>query len=265
MSGFSADWLALREPADAAARSRPLTIAAGQALARSPAPIAALDLGTGSGSNVRYLSRYLRSDCEWLLVDDDQRLLQTLPSRLPGVSFQTMRADLAALAASGVLAGRRFVTASALLDLVSENWLGALASLSAGSVDVALFVLNYDGRLVLAPDEPTDVLVRDLVNRHQRTDKGFGPALGPDAARRAAALFREHGYDVTSEASDWVLTASQGELQRQLIVGWASAAREINAGETAAIERWRQRRLEHVDAGRSTCIVGHRDVLAVRR
>ena len=45
--------------------------------------------------------------------------------------------------------------------------------------------LSYDGRVVIEPDERFD---RELVagfNLHQRTDKGFGPALGSAAAQTA--------------------------------------------------------------------------------
>ena len=66
-----------------------------------------------------------------------------------------------------------------------------------------------------------------LVNRHQRTDKGFGAALGPDATARTAEIFTEAGYRVRTEPSDWALGPEFAELQRQLLAGWARAAGEI--------------------------------------
>ena len=160
--------------------------------------------------------------------------------------------------------GRTFVTGSALLDLVSEDWLAALAAECARAGAVALFALTYDGRIECSPTERDDALVRELVNRHQRTDKGFGTALGPDAPERAAALFADAGYRVRRERSDWVLGRQHAELQRQLVDGWAAAAIEIDSVRRAAIEDWRRRRQAHIDAGRSQIVVGHEDLLATR-
>ena len=79
------------------------------------------------------------------------------------------------------------ITASALIDLVSAAWLEELAAL-VRQTDCGLYVvLTFDGRIDWQPAHPLDLAVRNLVNRHQRTDKGFGPALGPE---RAPALAR---------------------------------------------------------------------------
>ena len=73
MSGFSAEWLALREPADRAARSVDVTRFVLDSLARETAPVL-VDLGCGTGSNVRYLAPQIPG-CRWRLVDDDEQLL----------------------------------------------------------------------------------------------------------------------------------------------------------------------------------------------
>lgn len=263
MSLFSADWLALREPADARARSRLLAVAAAAALARRPGRVRAIDLATGTGSNVRHLAGLLPATLAWLLVDADADLLRTLPSMLPGVPLDILRMDLSHLDDAALFDGRDLVTASALLDLVSDRWVALLADACARVDAVVLLALSYDGRIVLTPDEPEDALVRTLVNRHQRGDKGFGPALGPDAASSAEAHFTRHGYRVVREPSDWVLDSTDGELQRQLIEGWAQAAVESDPTQAGAIHAWRTRRLSHVEAGRSGMVVGHQDLLAL--
>jgi hypothetical protein len=261
VSGFSAEWLALREPVDAASRSRPLAIAAATA-AKASGPVRALDLATGTGSNVRYLAGYLPPNQEWLLVDADEQLLQHLPVRLPGLRFDAMRLDLADVNPA-IVNGRTLVTASALLDLVSNGWLQTLVALAAGAGATVLFALSYDGRLELSPEDPDDVLVRDLVNRHQRTDKGFGPALGPDATARGEEHLKGAGYRVLRDRSDWVLGDDRRTLQAELVDGWAAAAIEIEPARATTIRAWRDRRLAHVAAGRSGAIVGHQDLLGI--
>lgn len=268
MEGFSADWLALREPADHAARAHALAgDLAGRLARRADPALRAVDLAAGTGSNVRYLLPRLPAVAHWTLVDHDAALLAQAwrllsPLLLPaGRSFDVRGGDLNDVA-SLPLDGCALVTASALLDLVAEPWLHRLATRCRREGADALFALTYDGRIDCTPALAFDARVRDLVNAHQRTDKGFGPALGPDAARRAAAVFGAAGYTVTSATSDWVLDPSQAELQRQLVHGWAGAARELASPDAAEIEAWLAQRLAWIDAGASTVRVGHVDVSA---
>jgi len=264
MSGFSAGWLALREPADHGSRSLSLTRAIAGVLPKN-GEILVLDLAAGTGSNVRYLSPHLRRPQRWLLVDHDEALLAR--ARNDGdrenVSIETRQADLASLNAPvsrGLFQDRSLVTASALLDLVSDDWMCALASRCRDVQAVALFALSYDGVIRCSPEDAEDQHVFELVNEHQRTDKGFGPALGPGAANSAERWFSRLGYHVQRERSDWVVTSGLAELQRQLIDGWARAAVEIAPDHAAAIEAWRVRRLAHVAIHRSKLRVGHEDL-----
>jgi hypothetical protein len=256
-AGFSADWLALREPADAAARSDRLARAIADAFAPD-AELHVLDLGAGTGANFRYLASRLPSGQRWLLVDHDAALLARVPGRV-----ETRVRDLAELADAGagdLFAGRTLVTASALLDLVSPAWIEALVWRCRAAGAAVLFALNYDGRIECTPADPDDAAVRELVNQHQRTDKGFGFALGPDATDAAARALAGQGYRIERERSDWLLTPESGALQRQLIEGWAGAAAEISPQRAASIDGWRRRRLAHLAAGRSHLVVGHEDL-----
>jgi hypothetical protein len=269
LTGFSADWLALREPADHAARSAPLTRALLDALPHD-APWRVLDLAAGTGSNLRYVTdaafRRPRPAADaarpahaWLLVDHDPALLARVPV---SADVETRCMDLASLDDRRIFDGRTLVTASALLDLVSERWLRALAPRCADAGAAALFALNYDGRIACAPEDFDDAAIVALVNAHQRTDKGFGPALGPEATDCCVRGFTALGYRTRRERSDWLLTPASAELQRQLIAGWADAAAEAAPDRAALVGGWRRRRLAHVDAGRLTLVVGHEDFAA---
>src|SRR6185436_182024 len=191
MSGFSAAWLALREPADTAARSSALA----SFVAGRPPMGRLLDLGGGTGANVRYLSSRLPTPQFWTIVDNDAALLARAP-----VHATRRHADLnAAVADEELFAGSSIVTASALLDLVSERWLATLVDRCRAAGAGVLFALSYDGRIACSPEEPEDDEIRRMVNEHQKRDKGFGPALGPDAAARAAQLLSTAGYTTKQE------------------------------------------------------------------
>ena len=263
------DWLRLREPADVAARSDALAQWAAAALPRDRA-ITAIDLGTGSGANIRYLAPRLPSDQRWLAVDNDRALLAEIPARVAAwtegtaarVRVETRQMTLGGGDHPELFADRDFVTASALLDLVSTSWLEWLASQCAAAGAVVLFALTYNGRASCTPAEPEDGHICDLLNRHQKiSDKGFGRAAGPDAAAFAEWLFTTYGYRVRSEPSDWILTPEMGDLQRQLIQGWADAAFAM-AAHAPMVHDWLARRLAHVDGGRSRIVVGHTDLAA---
>ena len=282
-------WLRLREQRDWKARSVALTEAIVATLPNHR-PVSVLDLATGAGSNLRYLVPRLPTPQRWLLIDRSAALLSEAetrtrawaaergygvhPSTQEGMSFSIagphldchvgMRVqDLGTLDDPSLFAGRRLVTASALLDLVSEAWLRTLASQCHSARASALLTITYDGRASCDPAEPEDELVRALMNAHQRRDKGLGgPAEGPNAAACAARCFADEGYDVKSEASDWVLGPGDAAMQRTLVDGWARAASEEAPGAVERIASWRERRLAHVDAGVSRLVVGHRDVAA---
>jgi hypothetical protein len=283
MNEFPADWLALREPVDRLARSMKLSRLVADRLTGHD-PIRVLDLGTGTGANLRFLSEQLTAPQQWTLVDRDAVLLRQVAQRvsswgtsrgyvasgnaagfgLRGAAFdcrvETRTSDLSKLADVSLFEGRNLVTASALLDLVSVRWLEALTARCSELRAVVLFALTYDGRILCDPPESEDALVRDLVNRHQRTAKGFGRALGPEATDGATRAFHSAGYELHRDASDWQLTAVQSELQRQLLEGWAQAAAAIDPAQKATIDDWKTRRLAHLAAGVSAIVVGHTDL-----
>jgi hypothetical protein len=258
MGDFSAEWLALREPADRAARSSSLVREVAGALAAGSAP-QILDLAAGTGSNYRYLAGTF-PDAGWLLADHDAALLAKAPKTR---SIDTRVVNLARLDDRSLFDGRALVTASALLDLVSEEWLSELADQCVVAGAAALFALSYDGRIECSPPDTDDAFVVALVNEHQRTDKGFGPALGSAAVDCAESSFRARGYQTRRAPSDWILRPASQELQRALIDGWAQAATELRPLKNAVVEAWRQRRHAHVDGNRSSMIVGHEDLIGI--
>lgn len=256
-------WLRLREAADAHARSTtPTRRIAGVLAARAPLHI--LDLGTGAGSNVRYLALRLPRPQRWLAIDRSGVLLADLRARTAGldIEIETRKMDLASLDPA-IFEGRDLVTASALLDLVSESWLRSLARHCRTAGSAALFAITYNGRSSCSPAEPEDDWVRDLLNRHQTRDKGLGgPAEGPGAAVAAERCFADEGYRVERASSDWDLGPDAGAMQRLLIDGWADAARDMAPQRAGAIDNWRERRVAHVDERRSRIVVGHDDLAA---
>lgn len=266
---FDAAWLALRENADHRSRADGL-LPPLRAWWSARGASTVLDLGCGTGSNLRYLAPKLPTPQAWTLVDHDAALLAHVEPPRPDVTVSTRRLDLAGLAPHDV-DGVDLVTASALLDLVSAAWLAALADWCADAGCGALFALSYDGMTEwsaredgpeLGPD-PADTWIRDAVNEHQRRDKGLGPALGPSAGAVAENLFRARGYRIWLLPSPWELGAQDAELAEGLVSGWAVAAGEERPDAADAACRWAARRRATVTAGAFRLVVGHVDLLAL--
>jgi hypothetical protein len=268
-AGFSAAWLRQREPFDRAARAKaaqqlqlPAWLAA---LRPGSAPWRIIDLGSGSGANLRALTPLLPGRQQWLLVDRDSALLADAHTRLPRADSRTLRLDLASELDALPIAQATLVTASALLDLVSESWLQRLLAACMQARVGLHFALSVDGRQRWSPALGGDALARRLFAQHQSRDKGLGgPALGPRAPARAARLLRAGGYRVRSAPSDWWIDGNSGQaalaMQRAMIDGIADAACEQQPGKAAAVRDWQSRR--HALAPHATLCVGHTDLIA---
>lgn len=279
---FSASWLALREPHDHAARAPALTKRLCAFLQRptGAGPLQILDLACGSGSTLRYLAPRLRGPQHWSMVDNDENLLAVVAERAeraeltgparpagqaldPAIDAQTVRLDLAAGLNRLPLAGVDLVTASALLDLVSAHWLDRLVAAVSAGKPALLLALSYDGSMAWQPLLPDDRWVESLFNRHQLTDKGFGPALGPAAAAQAALRLGAAGFSVSQAASPWRLGAGDRALQRELAESMVAALADHFPADAARLRRWLGERIVMIDAGASTLRVGHADLLAL--
>ena len=284
MSGFSAEWLQLRQPADAASRSAALLQQLSQRISQHH-PLRVVDLGAGTGANLLYMAPRLSGEQHWLLLDSDAELLGLLPQRLTqwftGTGFRVEQSgdlmvihgpdfecqvrslllDLSCELDKCELTGQSLVTASALLDLVSESWLRDLAARCYANGVVVCFALTYDGRLQINPAASLDQRVRELVNRHQHGDKGFGAALGPRAVGMAKQIFGELGYEVRSAPSDWFLGPDQQTLQARLVEGWLQAATEMGLEETRSLLTWQKYRRGLIDNLNSSIQVGHQDLV----
>jgi hypothetical protein len=101
--------------------------------------------------------------------------------------------------------------------------------------------------------------MRDAFNRHQLTDKGFGPAAGPGAAGLLAQAFARHGYRIIRGKSPWILDASYAALRAELDRGWAAAVRETGLVPESEIAEWLTLR----DSPEAVTIIGHEDLLAL--
>jgi len=262
MTGFSSEWLALREPVDHAARSEEILSAVAHYFVNDDA-LRITDIGSGTGSTLRALKPILNQELSWHLIDYDESLMDVAKKEAGTDAISFTLADLSKNLDAIFEDDPQLVTTSAFLDLVSEAWLrGFVKKITAHKVPFYA-ALTYDGRAGCEPELVKDGDVIAAFNQHQKTDKGFGPALGPDAAETAIRLFKEAGYAVVNVQSDWRGNKNHKRFQKMLLDGWRGAASEIEAHQAPDFQIWFDERVQLIDQADASVFVGHEDFLAV--
>ncbi|MBF59226.1 glycosyltransferase [Halomonas sp. FeN2] len=279
-SQFASDWLTLREAADIDSRSQPLAELAAEWLsARTQAPLIA-DLGCGRGSNMRFLAPRLNGHQRWKLIDHDAILLAQARQRAAGLSnsqgqpvaVETHCVSLEPLA-EVPLDGAHLVTASALLDLVSQQWIDALVARIAGQQQALLIALSVTGEWHFIDPQGAPVLDDEdrwllaMFMAHQQRDKGLGDALGGQAHEALVAALEHADYRIEQAETPWQLAAGsqqQQPLMMALLEGWAEAATEQAPEAAARTAIWLQQRQQAVANGELGIWVAHRDLFATR-
>ena len=260
------EWLVLREPADAAARSAELA----ERLVRhlpAAAPLVIHDLGGGSGAMGRWLAPHLRGPQHWVVHDRDPDVLELAVADLPGpaadgsaVAVETRRTDIAR-PAPGDLAGASLVTASALLDMLTADELAAMLGACSEIGCPILLALTVAGRVGLTPADALDTRMAAAFNAHQRRTTTAGRLLGPDAVAAAVETLRATGVEVLVRPSPWRLDAAHADLIAEWLAGWVGAACEQEPALAAEAGAYVERRMAEVSVGDLCVTVDHADLL----
>ncbi|QNE35766.1 SAM-dependent methyltransferase [Leifsonia shinshuensis] len=270
----SADWLALREAEDARSRSRRLArLAAGLAGDARTRPLTVHDLGSGTGSMMRWLAPQLPGPQAWILHDWNAGLTAHATDAEPPrdragrpVAVAPRVTPLDRLA-SADLAGADLVTASALLDVVTAQEAHAIvdACLAAGAP--AFLPLSVTGDVELRPWDRRDIRFARAFNEHQRREVDGRRLLGRFGAPIVRGLFERAGWHVRTALTTWRLDGRDPRLLGEWFDGWADAAVEqAEADRDRALldqaRDYRALRREQQRHGGLSAVVYHLDVLA---
>ena len=263
-------WLALREPADAAARAHGL-VENLRPHRPETGPWVIHDLGCGTGAMGRWLAPLLPGPQHWVVDDRDADLLEVAAADLPGpaadgagVTVEARQSDITRLPPDE-LAGATLITASALLDMLTRDELAGLVSVCARAGCPVLLTLSVVGRVDLTPADPLDARVAAAFDAHQRREVDGRRLLGPDAVAVAVEQFERLGGEVLVRRSRWRLGASEAELTAEWFTGWVGAACEQQVELAAETEGYARRRLAEAAAGQLAVTVDHADLLVLPR
>ncbi|MFB2600339.1 SAM-dependent methyltransferase [Herbiconiux sp. P17] len=272
----SSDWLALREEEDSRARSRELAVAAAGAVGAGTTVVH--DLGSGTGSMMRWLAPFLPGPQTWVLHDWNPALTAravagAAPVDREGrpVTIRSCGGELADLG-SDDLDGASLVTASALLDVLTSEEVRAVVEACVVVGCPVLLSLSVTGEVRLDPADPRDDVVKAAFNAHQRRLANERRLLGPEGAAVARDLFLQAGWSVRTQHTFWRLSGRDPQLLERWFDGWVEAALEQGAelrlegeGEGQGQgdgEGYRERRSAQQRRGALSAVVVHVDLLA---
>lgn len=274
-----ADWLGQRRRADHQAREKAtplietlltrlhklLPASAEKTSAEKTDAVHVIDVGAGTGSNQAWLAPRLAVAQRWTLLDHDADLLEVAaedPSAAgPGETTRVLGTieDLPGLTQGAEI---QLVTCSALLDLLSpreaEVLADAIAGPEAGHV-TALLSLTVTGQVQITPGHPSDAVITEAFDAHQRRDG----LLGPDAAHTVAQLLRDRGAEVMLSATDWELDSTEAALIQRYLRDRAAVAVEHDPSLAGLAQEWVSARETQLSAGELQVNVGHLDLLSL--
>jgi Methyltransferase domain len=248
----SPEWLVLREPADAAARSAEIVARLVRWLAGGHLEIH--DLGGGSGAMGRWLAPRLPWPQRWVVHDRDEDLLELAVAAPPATATVEARVSDITRLTPRDLTRADLITASALLDLLTRDELVRMFRACAGRP--MLLALTVVGRVTLRPADRCDARIQAAFNAHQRR----GGRLGPDAV---AAVVDEMRGEVLVRPSPWRLDSAHAELTAEWLRGWVAAACEQEPSLAAEAGDYLDRRLAQAAAGELFVTVDHADLLVL--
>jgi hypothetical protein len=257
MSRVTPGWLALREPADAAARSVELVEPVRRHLA-AQTRIVVHDLGSGTGSMGRWLAPRLPGPQHWVLYDRDPDLLALADV---GVPAETRERDITRLTDDD-LRDASLITASALLDMFTAEEVERVVAACVRAGCPALLTLSVIGRVELTPADPLDAEIAEAFNAHQRRTTGGRTLLGPDAVDATVRAFGRYGVPVRVRPSPWQLGPDDAALTAEWFAGWIGAAVEQRPELAGRVGEYARRRTAEAAAGRLCVVVHHHDLLA---
>ena len=275
MSGFSTDWLSMREAADKRARNRKLADLLSAWFAMRDT-ITVVDIGCGTGANLRATCQLLSPKQTWRLIDYDPGLLAAARAELiswadhsvddgaglalekDGKSLEVSfcQVDLSTDLGKCFAGPADLVTASAFFDLVSVEFIRSFVDTVAAHGSTFYAVLTYNGLQSWTPRQPDDNAMTGAFHAHQMSDKGFGAAAGPTACSELSEAFRRQGYSVSEGESPWQLGRGDERLLQTLTQGFADAVRETGRVDETRVGRW-------CSIARTGAVVGHMDTLAL--
>ena len=193
MHEFQNKWLNLRETVDRNSRNQRILYLINKFF-KNKKNIRIVDLGSGAGSNYRFLKSRLLNNQYWFFVDISHRSTNyfkkniKLSSKIKKTNFKIV--DVINNLEKINFNDYNLVTGSAFLDILPKTWFKMFHKLNVDT-EIVYFALNYNGNFKFFPKHKDDKKILNIFNKDQKSDKGIGEvAVGPDCTELINKVFK---------------------------------------------------------------------------
>ena len=191
MHEFQNKWLNLRETVDRNSRNERILYLINEFF-KNKKNIRIVDLGSGAGSNYRFLKSRLLNNQYWSFVDISHQSTNyfkkniKLSSKIKKTNFKIV--DVINNLEKINFNDYNLVTGSAFLDILPKTWFKNFHKLNLDT-EIVYFALNYNGNFKFFPKHKDDKKILNIFNKDQKSDKGIGEvAVGPDCTELILSL-----------------------------------------------------------------------------
>ena len=283
-------WLAHRFACDAEARHPEIEHKFLSFFEQHQTPLKLVDVGSGTGANVRYYFDRIPHQQEWILVEQDARLRDDCRQSLAhfaeqrGYDWQPQN-DTFQLTDGQKTATVTFVpghierieqlvdlsqtdvvTANAVFDLVPFEQFDALVGKLVQHDVCLLATLNYYETSFL-PFSEHDHRFVGWYHMHMKRPQPMGIAMGADCSEEMLDLLAQHHMMIEQEGSQWHLKKNATTMHHYLLHFIEHAVAELNlsADEQQDVERWLEHKKKLCRERELEIIVDHSDIFAYPR
>ena len=261
MHEFENSWLFQREKIDNLSKNISIINKINRVL-KNYDEIRIIDLGTGTGSNFRYLSKKIKYNKQyWTLMDISKSSLKEarantqINKKIKNISIKNH--DVIKNISTTDFSNYDVVTGSAFLDIMPKKWFKSF-HLRNVNTKIVYFSINYDGYFNFFPKHNLDNSVVNLFNSDQKSKKVNNlRAVGPDCSLVIDSFFSKT-HKTYSLKSNWTqITDKKFQL---MFLDFCNKVIDKNN----KYSEWLKFRKEKIIDNKSKLTVHNKDFLAIK-
>ena len=283
-------WLAHRFAYDAQARHPEIEHKFLAFFEQHQTALKAVDVGSGTGANVRYYFDRIPHAQEWTLIEQSSGLLDECRRTLVAfaqehdydwqsqgniflltdaektATITLVQGSIAHIEQLIDLTQTDVVTANAVFDLLSFEQFDTLVSTLAKHDVCLLATLNYYETSLL-PFSEQDHRFIGWYHMHMKRPQPMGIAMGPDCSEEMLDLLAQHHMMIEQESSQWHLKRCDITMHRYLLhfVEHAVAELSLSSEEQRDFATWLVDKKELCRRRELEIIIDHSDIFAYPR
>jgi hypothetical protein len=246
-----------------------------------------LDLYCGSGSFLAWLIKSNIRYKKYILVDYDTKLLKKIKKNIKSIikpphkiRSNTNNLDLIIKKNEDTVSKieikkhdcnkykhnndkYHLISFSAVLDLMSKSTINNL--LKKVQSDCPLYLsLCFNGKVKWTPSNTMDKYILSFFNNHQRSDKGFGLALGSKSIEYISNKAKKADLMVTIKNSPWEiknLSEKDKIFMKRYILDTKKSLFHMEGIDRNILKLWYEQKRYEIENKKISLYVGHNDIL----